>query len=339
MKHLQQCQKNISPIFLLISVYSFVSCITINKSEVPIWIGDINKVYPNEQYIAQRGYGYDQQSAQLSALGAISRYFSAHIETEIRETITVTDKISTSILRDESFIKSQANLFAVNYTEPWYSKDVDQWQVVAYINRSEAWSLYEQELRIKTNMFNAMYKEAEFTDESFKKVLFYSNADTLASKEKLFEKLSFANILYPPGSVFFGDTRIMLSEIPSKIENLKSMSSLYIECNIDYDNSIYTAISKIFSVQGFPITKEKGQAAYTCNVLIDENEQYLNAGFFYYPTININIIHKKDVIFSFNTSLSRIGASNEDVAKKRTYAAISNEIHKSFLLEIRKDFE
>lgn len=317
----------------------YLSCATANNNKIPEWTIDLNKVYPNEQYIAQRGYGTDRQSAQLFALEAISRYFSTHIENEMREVITVTDKKSAGILRDEIFIQSQTNLFAVNYATPWHNKDIEQWETVAYINRSEAWSLYEPKLRLMTDTFKSMYEEAERHDEPFKRLVFYSSANELATKEKLPEKLAFANTLYPPGSVFFDDTRTMLSKIPAKMEGMKSLSILYLDCDRDIDNSIYTTVSAIFSSQGFPVTKKEEQAVYICKIFLDENKQTLSAGVFYYPAISIHISDRNGSIFSYSVSLDRIGASNADVAKRRTYTAISNEIQRSFLSEIRKSLE
>jgi hypothetical protein len=313
--------------------------VTTNDTKIPEWSIDVNKVYPNDRYIAQRGYGVDHQSAQMDSLETISRYFSTHIETKMQEVIMITDERSSGILKNETFIKSQTNLFAVNYTEPWYNRSTEKWEVVAYINRIEAWTIYEPELRRKADTFNTMYKEAERQDEHFMKILFYSNANDLSIKEELLENLAFANILYPPGASFFDDTLICLSKIPSRIEGLKPLITLYIDCETDFDNSIYTVISTIFASQGFPVTKEEMQAAYFCKVSVNENEQILTAGVFYYPAINIYISNRNKVIFSYSRALNRSGASNEDIARRRTYDAISNEIQNSFLLEIRKGFE
>jgi hypothetical protein len=179
MKYLHKHSNNILVIFQSL----FLSCATVNKPEVPGWVLDMHKIYPNEQYVAQRGYGFDHQSAQVSALEGISRYFSTHIESEMRELITVTDTGSSSILKDETFIQSQTNLFAVNYTKTWYNKSSGQWEIVAYINRNEAWELYEPELKRKNDAFRAMYDEAERKNEPFQKILFYSNANNIAIKE------------------------------------------------------------------------------------------------------------------------------------------------------------
>jgi hypothetical protein len=312
---------------------------TTNNTKIPEWSIDVNKVYPNDRFIAQRGYGFDRQSAQIDSLKAISRYFSTHIETKMQEVIMITDERSSGMLKNETFTNSKTNLFAVNYTEPWYNRSTDKWETMAYIDRIEAWTIYEPELRRKADTFNAMYKEAERQDEPFKKILFYLNADDLLIKEELLENIAFANILYPPGAAFFDDVRICLSEIPSRIESLKSSLVLYIDCETDFDNNIYTAISTIFASQGFPVTKEKMQATYFCKVSINENKQIMTAGVFYYPTINIYISNGNEVIFSYSRALNRSGASNEDISRRRTYTAISNEIQNSFLLEIKKGFD
>ena len=48
----------------------------------PEWVSamdGVESVYPNAQYIAQRGMGKTQAEAEVTALAAISRYFSTQI--------------------------------------------------------------------------------------------------------------------------------------------------------------------------------------------------------------------------------------------------------------------
>jgi hypothetical protein len=313
-----------------IGILAGLLCSCASAGTAPQWTADVSSVYPNEKYIAQRGYGDSRQSAELAGLAAISQYFSAHINTGMRELITVTDEGSASSLNSETFVQSQTKLFAVRYAAPWYNKSANQWETVAYIDRDEAWKIFEPELRQKADAFNAMYQEAGLQDEAFTKILLYTKALNLASREKIASLLGFADILYPQITVSFDDTRSMISAIPANIEKLKSLSVIYIECDTDFDSTIYTALGSAFSSRGFPVAKNKASAAYICTALVAENIRKLDAGTFYYPTVTVNVSGKDGVIFTHSVTMNRVGASNADVAKRRAYTAISNEIQKSF---------
>jgi len=315
----------------VVAAIMLLSCATANSTKPPPWTADVEASFPRSGFIAQKGYGHDKKNAETDALSAISRYFSMSISASAKETVSVTDQGSTSTIDSETFVSSQTKLFAVRYTEPWYNQSAGQWETVAYIDRAEAWEIFEPNLRQKTDAFSALYNEAEKQKEPFTKILLYIEASGLAVKEELQQQLYFADALNPLGASFFGDIRAMLSEIPAKIEKNKTNAAIYVECENDYDGSVYSAVASTFSSAKFPVAKEKSNSAYTCLTVIGENIQKLSAGTFYFPTITVTINGKNGVVASFNKTLDRVGASDAAVAKRRAYTAIANEIQKSFL--------
>lgn len=318
----------------VVTTIMLLSCATANSAKPPLWTADVEASFPRSDFIAQKGYGHDKKNAEIDALSAISRYFSMSISASAKETVSVTDQGSTSTIDSETFVSSQTKLFAVRYTEPWYNQSAKQWETIAYIDRAEAWEILEPNLSQKTDAFSAIYNEAEKQKEPFTKILLYIEASGFADKEELQQQLYFADALNPLGASFFGDIRAMLSEIPAKIEKNKINSAIYVECENDYDGSVYNAIASIFSKAKFPVAKEKSSSVYTCLTVIGENIQKLSAGTFYFPTITVTINGKDGVVASFNKTLDRVGASDAAVAKRRAYTAIANEIQKSFLRQL-----
>lgn len=76
--------------------------------------GDSFDVYllNHDVYIAARGWGETAKIAEQDALEGIAKYFSSEISVKSVE-ITVSDSAGTrSVLTDESFVKSEAELFA-----------------------------------------------------------------------------------------------------------------------------------------------------------------------------------------------------------------------------------
>lgn len=318
----------------VVTAIMLLSCATANSAKPPPWTADVEASFPRSDFIAQKGYGHDKKNAETDTLSAISRYFSMSISASAKETVSVTDQGSTSFIDSETFVSSQTKLFAVRSTEPWYNQSASQWETAAYIDRAEAWEIFEPNLRQKTDAFSAIYNEAEKQKEPFTKIMLYIQASGLAAKEELQQQLYFADALNPLGASFFSDIRAMLSEIPAKIEKNKTNAAIYVECENDYDGSVYAAVASTFSSAKFPVAKEKSNSVYTCLAVIGENAQKLNAGTFYFPTITVTVSGKNGVVASFNKTLDRVGASDEAVAKRRAYTAIANEIQKSFLRQL-----
>jgi hypothetical protein len=338
MKHRYGAFFSVTITFTLTAI--FFSCGTtqsVSKNNSPAWASDVSAVYPQEQFIAQKGTGANQDVAQVNALAAISRYFEIEIESRVssEQVITQQNDVEENYLRAEQsgVIKSVTNLFAVRQSENWFNKTQNQWETVAYIDRNEAWSIYEPQVRQKADTFRSLHQAAATNGEPMKQAFLYSSAQRLSGE--LLTLLEFAEILHPAQAAWFDDVRDALAEIPVKIEQVKSRSSIYIDCPVDFDATVSTALANSFGKQRFPIETVKGKAAYLCAASIGENIRVSDAGTFYYPTINVNITGKVGVLFSYSTTLNRIGASDPNVAKRRAYTAIANELQKSLYDELQ----
>jgi hypothetical protein len=311
------------------------SCATTSKAAPPAWLADVNAVYPQDRYITGHGYGANRQSAENASLSAISRYFNQKISTETVENVTVdAEGRSSSTMNENTFVQSQTELFVVHYAQAYFNAGTQEWETVAYIDRSEAWNIYEPKLKQKTDAFVKIYTLAEKETDTFKKVILYIKAANYSTENNIAVMLGFAEILAPSQSMFYSDTREILSNIPSKITKASSQSSIFIECNNDSDNLIYAAVSKSLNSIGFPITKDKTKAVYICSVNIEENLKELAAGTFYTPVITSEITGKSGNVFSYSASVNRIGAKDPVVAKARMYQAIANECQKTFTKEL-----
>jgi hypothetical protein len=96
------------------------------------------------------------------------------------------------------------------------------------------------------------------------------------------------------------------------------------------DTLVYTALANAFSSNGFKAERNENSASNRCEVTINENEQKLEAGTFYTPTVTIALTGKSGTLFTYSTSISRQGANNPDIAKRRAYTALAGELQKSF---------
>jgi hypothetical protein len=266
----------------------------------------------------------------MNGLSAISRYFKQNISENTASLTTVNSEgQSNNTINNEVFIKSQTELFAVHYSQSYFNEPSNEWETVAYIDRDEAWKIFEPQLKEKTDVLDSLYSDAESEPDFFRKAILFSRANKYAEENNMGQILSFALTLHPGFSSFYSFIREELADIPVKIARAKDFSLTYIDCEKDFGNIMLSGISK--ALEGFSVTTDKDEAIYVCKAELTENMSELPAGTFYKPVVSINIMGKNGGIYSFTTELGRVGASDRDIAKRRMYLAVANAIQERFL--------
>ena len=289
-------------------------------------------VLNNPAYISQTGYGGTKESAQNNALSALSKFFQMKISvSEVEHTQMTNDEVDSSIT-EEVFVQSQTELFAVHYTKPKYDKKQKIYEVTAYIDREEAWQIYEPKIQDCVSSFESFYFNANSKTDSFLKMAGLSKAYVNARQNKLSKKLDFAQILSPDQAAQFDATRNHLSEIEASVHKLAKQCSFFILCENDFDETVLRAVGEFLSKFGIVIGDKKSE--YLCSVKIIENKQALPAGTFYSPSFSLKISCVDEVLFSSEGQLKKIGAKNGDVAKQRAYQAIAQSIQDTLKKEL-----
>jgi hypothetical protein len=337
--------KNLFYLIPVILLFILASCAAVPAALAaappPLWRQNPQAVYPDSKYIAQSGQGPTKSAAENAALAAISRYFTSEVEavSGYRQTESTVNGRTTSIgyAEDSAFVRSQTELIAVRYTESWYNRAEKTYECMAYIDRAEAWKIYEPILRQGVEAFISLYHAAETESEPFRQISLYSAAhrEALKSLPEVSPKLTFARVLNPKAAEQFDAVFTNAASVPQKILSAKSRSTIFIRCNSDVDGIVYSVISKALSAEGLSVTTNKNTAAVLCEVNISENKQTLPAGTFYTPSVNIVINGKTQSLYSFSASVDeRIGANNPDVARQRAYTALANRLGETFKVDI-----
>jgi hypothetical protein len=238
----------------------------------------------------------------------------------------------TRFTKEETFVSSQTSLFAVRYaSDPWYNTGEGLWETVAYIDRDEAWTIYEPQVRQRADAFTKLYEAAETDEEPFRQFFQYPKAQAYAEQE-LDSYLNFAQILHPRNAQRYDEIRSFIASIPQRIERSRANAGIIVDCPVDLDGITAAALTAAISAEGFPVTREKDAARAVCTASVEEGMQTLPAGTFYTPAVSITISGKSGVpLFSCTIGAAeRSGAVNPDVAKRRGYTALAAEIRKSF---------
>ncbi|GHV11309.1 hypothetical protein FACS189491_02310 [Spirochaetia bacterium] len=307
--------------------------------EPPAWAKTVNGVstaYPNSRYIAQRGRGPDVITAQNNGVAQISRWISSQIETSQSSRLSITERgdetTETRQTGEAVFVSSQTSLFMVRYAlDPWYNPAEGLWETVAYIDRDEAWTIYEPQVRQRADAFSKLYEAAETDGEPFRQFFQYPKAQSYAEQE-LDSYLNFAQVLHPRKAQAFDEIRALISSIPQRIEQSRINAGIFIDCPLDLDGITAAALTAAISAEGFPVTRNRNAANAVCTAMVDEGMQTLPAGTFYTPLVSIAISGKSgSPLFSCAIrAAERSGAVNPDLAKRRGYTALAGEIRKSF---------
>jgi hypothetical protein len=299
----------------------------------PDWaVNGPNGVYPQAEYIAQEGWGKNRKDAEINAMAALSRYFVTLVETSARSTQSISQGGENPSLIESSaridtntFVQSTTKLFALRYAAPWYDTTEKLWRTIAYINREEAWAIFEPQVQQTAASFRAAYNVAEAETEPLKQIFKYGAAQRMA--KDVYSKLDFATIITPQKTAQFNDVRDNLSLLNIRMDEAKSQAPVFVDCE---NETIKTIVAAVFSSNGIPVTPEQKQAKYVCAVTITENIQKTEAGTMYTPALTIRINSARETIFSYNARLERLGAQNPDIARRRAYNALANHIAASF---------
>jgi hypothetical protein len=324
----------------LFAALILAACVSAPVAHAPEWARDTEAAYPRDRYIAQKGRGTNGEAAKLSALGAVSGYFQTEIQTvtTLEESYAEQDGHSSQSARldQNTFLRSQTGLFAVRYAEPWYNRAAKEWEALAYIDREEAWTIYEPRVREKTGPFWTLFTEAGAEADPLRQYYLYTAALSLAGREELSPLLDFAQILNPRRAAAFDDLRAALGETGLKAESAKGRVAFYIASDNDMDALLSAAFAAAFTSHAFTVTGDAGVATNHCEARVSENRQDLEAGTFYAPSINVTVTGPGGPLFSYSASVPRQGARNAEVARRRAYAALAGELERTFYGEFSK---
>jgi hypothetical protein len=323
---------------------TLASCATAT-TPLPDWAASpsaIRAVYPDSDFFAQRGRGKTRQAAEAAAAAEIARYFTSQISVQsgYRELITQQNGVVTesSELTNEGFVQSQIALFGIRYAEnAFFSKPEKEWQTVAYIDRNEAWAVYEPRFKRQADAFHALYMAAENERGQFRKVLRFGAAGAYIRGGDFVEAEAFGQILHPQKmNASFGGIRAEIAAIPQKTDDAKRNAIIFIDCPGDFESLVTNAFSQVLKAEGFAVAKNKNGAAAVCVVTIDEGRQQRDLGIFYNSSLQAVFTDASSgALFTFTAPASRAQAVTPDVAKRRAYTALAEKVVESFSVETR----
>jgi hypothetical protein len=269
----------------------------------------------------------------------MSLYFQTNISsrTDIRETLAEQNGAASQSfdLDQQTLIQTETRHFAVRYTDAWQNPATKLWEAVAYIDRAEAWTVFEPRLVSKTAPFMALFQAAESDSEPMRRFFWYRAAASGVGETLAY--LDFAQTLHPARAAAFSPAREAIAALPQKTSRARFDASVFIDCPVDRDGIVLAALTKALSAEGFPVAKDRASAGAVCLASVDEGMDKRDAGAFYSPVLTIGITGKTGAaLFSLTLTAPRQSAVNPDIARRRAYAALAGEIQAKFHSEFEK---
>lgn len=311
-----------------------------SQSAMPEWVLNWQTVYPDSEYIAQKGTGKKSDEAKNEAAAHLSQYFETSVnstrESNYKSLESQTNgkyklQIEQEIKR-ETKVESNTVLNAVEYTEPWYNKKDKTWHCVAYINRKTIWNKYEPTLRVAKDNFMSFYNKANEQTEAFERIKSLSNAVTEGFK--FLDSVSYAQFLSESLTSSYSNEEIQIfSSLERQIQDEKDKCPLYVFVTGDSGNVIYSSLVNSLTKSGFTVVSDKAKSVCLvetkCLVQTEKNEDLI----VFSPSILIEIKNKNQTLFSYSRDCKRIKAYTEANGNKKSLESVSKTIDESFLEE------
>jgi hypothetical protein len=304
----------------------------------PAWAENLEAVFPGGRYIAVRAVSGNRETLREAALEALSAYFQTQVSsrTDLAESYAEENGAASQSLRleQQTLIRTETELFAARYTDPWQNP-AGVWEMAAYIDRNEAWGIFEPRLAAKTAPFMALFEAAEAETEPLRRFFRYRAAQNMDSAA-MTAYLNFAGTLSPEQAAAFRPAREAAAALSQRLNQAKFESTLSLDCPVDMDGITAAALTAALSAEGFPVTTDRNAAA-ICRALVEEGAEKREGGTFYHMKLTIVIEGISGTpLCSMTIEAPRQSATNPDIARRRAYTALAGAIQTQFKGEFEK---
>ncbi len=335
-----QFLKKISAVISIIFPFFVISCASTPVQQAPAWITtDVRFVYNESEYLATVGDGNSEDLAKYDALNKLSQYFETKVRSEGVALRTTTDSSFSSSSVQTISVKSNADLFCVEY-DKYYDKKQNKYYCAAFINRAKAWERYEPKVAQAQKKFMAEYNAAFGEMEELKKVIRIKRCFSPA--QEYLVQLDYAHSLYPSGAASYEKDRDTIAGLDEELFSTRESITMGIEVVGDKDGKIKGTLTQIIgNNQGFRLVSGKS-GDYFVRAVVEKNdikhpEDYdaITAE----PRLSVEILKGAECIFPYNKGLKKITAFNPEVIDKKVYGGFVELLERDFADEMNKAFE
>ncbi|MGN0729980.1 hypothetical protein [Treponema sp.] len=324
-------------LFLHISIFFLFS---VSAKNIPDWLKNPEKEFPEEKFIYATGKGNSEKSAQNSALANISLYFDVKTDIVMRSVKELGDFQSDREIHSvdsESYfqinnISSSADFFLVKFTESYYDKKTDTFSILAYINRTEAAQIYSMRIEGLLNSIRELKSSAKTESEPF------FAAETLRKAEELGKiaenYIKCETTIIPDNLIKYKPELKMISEIARERTELKKSLTFSINMNTSEKkySPVFTTVASVLEKNGYSYSLENSK--YKILINISGTEESYKAGEFVRLSIDVLILNDSgNGVYTYSKAFGRTGGKTLEQAYILAINNIKNDLEENFLSE------
>lgn len=306
-------------------------------AEVPQWVKTPEKTYPTSKYIRAIGEGTSIKSAQNAALADISLFFNTQIEviTVAIEKMKQENKeqfSSSQSYEQTANISSTAEFFGVKFTDAYYDKKHDKYSVLGYIDKDEAAQVYKSHISSLMQTVNSYRESAKKEKEPFLQVSSLAKAKKASDLAQQY--INIETIIFPADTQKFQKELIIISLIPSELDELKKQMTFSITMNQGEKkfSPIFSCVAGILESKGCSYSEVESKY----KIIIDLSciEENYEAGPFVRASTEV-LIENADGngVYSYSKAFPRTGSTTMEKAYTRAVTKIKQDFEENLLTE------
>lgn len=303
--------------------------------KIPSWYEHKEITYPSEMYVSAIGEGESEAEARENAVAQISLFFNTTAEVyndllkeynELENGKKYASSERTQIT-EMAIIRSSAEFFGVQFTDCFAAKN--RVYVCAFIQREEAFKVYESEIKQNSATVAALLSSAQNGANPIRNIKSAEKAVKIASVSNALIKN--ARLLKSVPQTYFDSSEKNFSRAQSVLDSCLEKKAVSISVENDWNDMLYSSVAHLLEQEGFSVGNAKTGNAFHIAVSAEESEKA--AGFFLLCSVSITASSDGKNYFSYSRTFDKKGARAKNDAYRLAYKMIASEIEKSFIDE------
>ena len=314
-------------IFLL---FTFIACSSI-LSAAPLWVTDAGrrKVFPEAEYISALGTAFNEDQAKSKAALAVSEYINTQISSSTKTRYSESEKNGTVIeeksLEEEVQLLSSSNVYALEYTEPFYDSDSTRYYCVSYIEKAAAWRLVKPKLQKLSSEIESLLQGTSEDRSGFWKTLCFGKV--VNSEKEFYSLYDFAVLVNKSGAANYTQCAQKILNAKNSLIQNKETQTVLLKVQNDKNAKVYRALAEYFESAGFTVGARNGK--YICNAQASVDVRDDRSAFVSYPGLSLEVTDAFGIqIASYNISGKKTVGFKKESTEEKAYKVLENECSK-----------
>ena len=308
------------------------------KGSAPSWLSNSEKEFPKKEYIRAIGEGPTEKAAKAAAVAEISMFFETKTEVvtqAVNKSSEIIEEDKKMFSSSKSFdqivnIKSNADFFGANFTDPVYDSKNDTYALLAYIKKSEAVEIYKTRIAALLESVDTLVSGAKEESEAFLAAGALLKAKSFATLAEQYIKAE--TVIVPSDSEVYKETLKKLARLDADIAAVKKQLTFSIAMNTKDKkfDPIFSTLCSIVEKKGMAYSLNK--AKYKIVIDLSCSEEEYEAGPFVRASANILVVNAAGKgLYTYSKAYPRAGSKTMDLAYSRAVYKINQDLEENFL--------